>query len=199
MTRRSALAAVGIAAVAAAGLAAMGRSWWCACGSPLLSWGGPWSWDIWSEHNSQHLVDPYAFTHVQHGVLFYLVLRLVLGARRADLRFGLALGIEALWEIVENTDAVIQRYRETTISLDYYGDSIANSLSDLAMCAIGFTLARKLPAWITVTGYVAVELGLLATIRDSLTLNVVMLVAGGSPLGEAIAAWQSGGRPGAGP
>src|SRR5262245_40072488 len=43
-----------------------GRPWWCHCGKHFL-----WVGDIWSEHCSQHLVDPYVFTHVSHGMIFY--------------------------------------------------------------------------------------------------------------------------------
>lgn len=177
------LAAIGVvvAAIMAAVLAAMGRSGWCSCGSPI-----PWSFDIWSAHNSQHLLDPYSFTHFQHGLAFFALLWLPL--RRWDLawRFALALCIEAAWEILENTDQVIEHYRETTISLDYYGDSIANSISDLLACALGFLFAARTRWWLTLGLFVGIELVLVLVIRDSLLLNILMLLL---PL-EGIRSWQ---------
>jgi hypothetical protein len=178
-----ALGAVGTLAGALI-LHGMGRRLWCACGSPV-----PWSWNIWSEHNSQHLLDPYTFTHVLHGVLFYAVLWSVFRARWPAARALLALAVEVAWEIAENTDAVIESYRESTISLNYYGDSVANSVADVLAFALGYALALKLPARVSVAACILVELALLLTIRDSLLLNVVMLVY---PI-EALKTWQMGG------
>ena len=164
-------------------LAAMGRSPWCPKGDWL-----PWSWDIWSAHNSQHLLDPYTFSHVLHGVLFYGALRL-LGERWADVRLVLAVALEAAWEIVENTDRVIEHYRETTISLDYFGDALLNSGADVVAMGLGYLVAARVPWWASVLIFVATEVALALWIRDSLLLNVVMLVC---PI-EAIKAWQMGG------
>lgn len=166
-------------------LARQGQPLWCACGgiSPL-------SLDIWSRHNSQHLVDPYSATHVLHGLAFYGLLWLVTARGRLALpwRFAAAVLLESAWELLENSEAVIRRYREATISLDYFGDSVANSLSDVAMCAAGFAIAARLrPPWAAAL-FVATELLLLATIRDSLVLNVIMLVA---PL-PGVKEWQMG-------
>ncbi|MCA8924367.1 MAG: DUF2585 family protein [Planctomycetes bacterium] len=163
----------------------MGRSPWCSCGSPV-----PWSFVVQSKHNSQHLLDPYAFTHVLHGVLFcagtWLALGRWLGPRA---RLLVALSLEGGWELLENSSWVIERYRAETISLDYYGDSVINSLADVGACALGFYLARRLPLWGSLVLFCAFELLLLLWIKDSLTLNVIMLVY---PL-EAIRSWQSGG------
>ena len=177
-------AAIGLTAVDALVLHLMGRRLWCSCGS--LS---PWSWDIWSSHNSQHLIDPYTFTHVLHGMLYYALLRLLLRSRWPPLRALLAVMIEVGWEIGENTNAVIAAYREATIALNYYGDSIANSMSDVLAFALGYTVAIRLPVWASVVAFVAVEAALLLTIRDSLILNIVMLL---HPF-SAIKAWQMGG------
>ena len=159
-----------------------GRVWWCECG--LLN---PWSGEIASQHNSQHLFDPYTFTHILHGVMFYFLLWLTL--RRwfgiAE-RFVIAIGIEAVWEVIENTSIVIERYRETTISLGYYGDSILNSLTDIIACAFGYLLAMWLPVWFSVVLFVGLESALLLWIRDSLVLNIIMLIY---PI-EAIREWQ---------
>ena len=180
------LAFVGVLAATAAVLDAMGRSWWCSGPSPWM----PWSGDIWSRHNSQHLLDPYAATHVLHGLLLYGALWLVLGARTSRaVRGWLALAVEVAWEIIENTPMVIERYRDTTLALGYYGDSVINSLADILSFVAGFWLAAVLPVGLSVTAFVLVEAVLVATIRDSLTLNVVMLVF---PV-EALKAWQMGG------
>ncbi|MFN9968944.1 MAG: DUF2585 family protein, partial [Phycisphaerae bacterium] len=99
---------------------------------------------MWSRHNSQHLIDPYSLTHVLHGVILWGILSLSLSRQRPQVLFCLAMAIEALWEIVENSPIVIDRYRTVTISLDYTGDSIVNSLGDLASCAIGYLIAVRL-------------------------------------------------------
>jgi hypothetical protein len=146
-------------------------------------------------HNSQHLLDPYTFTHILHGVLLYAVLWLLLSNRMAaSWRFVLALGLECAWEVFENTPMVIDKYRTETISLGYYGDSISNSVGDILACAVGYSLAMTLPVWISTVGFVAVELFLLWWIRDSLLLNILMLVW---PV-EAVKSWQEGEASGAG-
>jgi hypothetical protein len=164
----------------------MGRRLWCACGSPM-----PWSWDIWSSHNSQHLIDPYAFTHFLHGLIFYAVLRWALRGRWPLARVLLALAIELAWEIGENTDTVIQAYRDSTISLNYYGDSLLNSLGDVAALALGYLAAARIPVWLSLALFAAIEVGLLLAIRDSLLLNVLMLLY---PV-PALKAWQMAGAP----
>lgn len=170
-------------AVAVVVLRSMGRVWWCACGSLA-----PWSGDIWSSHNSQHLFDPYTFTHVLHGVAFFAILWVPLRNRSLALRAALAVSIESAWEVIENSEAVIQKYREATISLDYYGDSVLNSIADVGACLLGFAIASRLPWWASLGLFVATELFLGWWIRDSLLLNIVMLVW---PL-EAIRQWQMG-------
>jgi len=178
------VAAVGISALGAIVLHLMGRRLWCACGSPV-----PWSWDIWSPHNSQHLIDPYTFTHVLHGVLYYALLRMVLGARWPSARALLAMTAEVAWEIIENTNEVIAAYRDGTIALNYFGDSVLNSLGDVGAFVLGYTAAMCVPVWISVVGFAAVEGSLLLTIRDGLLLNILMLL---HPI-QAIKVWQMGG------
>lgn len=175
-------ATVAIVVVMMTVLSAMGRVWWCEAGDLV-----PWSWDIWSRHTSQHLIDPYTFTHILHGVGFYGLLYLV--ARRwvpVRGRFLIAIGIEAIWEIAENSTFVIERYREVTISLDYFGDSVLNSLSDVTACGSGFILASLLPAWGSWVFFFGVEALLILWIRDSLIINIIMLLF---PI-EAIKQWQ---------
>lgn len=176
-----AVAAIVIAATISLNL--QGRVWWCEVGDYA-----PWSWDIWSKHNSQHVIDPYSFTHILHGVLEFWLIGLVFGRLSLTWRFALAILIESSWEVAENTSYVINRYREETVSLDYFGDSIINSLADIACCAIGFVIAWKLRFWLSLVLFVATEIILILTIRDSLIINIIMLV---SPV-EAIKKWQVG-------
>ncbi|MFI5382280.1 MAG: DUF2585 family protein [Tepidisphaerales bacterium] len=178
------LAALAVVTAAVVQLRRQGRSWWCACGRPDLWWG-----DTQSAHNSQHLFDPYSLTHILHGIAFCGALAVV--ARRLSVawRLCLAVSLAALWEVIENTDTVIERYRDVTSSFGYHGDTIANSLGDIFSAAVGFLLARRLGLWWSLVLSAAVEVVLLLWIRDSLLLNVVMLI---HPI-EAVKDWQMGG------
>lgn len=166
-------------------LRVQGRLWWCSCDYLLL-----WSGDPWSSDNSQHLLDPYSFTHVLHGFLFCGAISLVVP--RASLAWGLWLAvlIEALWEVVENSEAVIRRYREETAALGYQGDTIVNSLSDIVLCGLGYVLARRLGFLRTAAIFLLTEAVLALWIRDGLLLNVLMLVY---PV-EAVKEWQAAGH-----
>jgi hypothetical protein len=174
---------IAVCVAAAFVLGAMGRVPWCECGSAV-----PWSWEVWSRHNSQHLLDPYAFSHVLHGILFYPLIWVVLRGRYPALGLVLAAVLEAAWEVLENTERVIQHYRESTISLDYHGDSIANSMADILLCAGGYLIAAAVPVWVAGVGFALTELVLVLWIRDSLLLNILMLVY---PL-EFVKQWQMG-------
>lgn len=158
----------------------MGRLPWCSCGF------GIWTWSAWSSETSQHLGDPYSFSHVLHGIIFFWIL--FFAAKRIPLRwkFMIALLVEVAWEILENSPLIINRYRAATASLDYFGDSILNSVGDVGFCLLGFWLATKLPWKWTLALVIAIELIMLWTIRDNLTLNIVMLL---SPV-AAIREWQ---------
>lgn len=158
-----------------------GRVWWCKDDAYTL-----WSGAVLSRHNSQHLFDPYTFTHILHGVLYFWIVTLVFRKMPLAWRLFLAILVECAWEALENTNMVIERYRAVTISLDYFGDSIANSLGDVLSCAVGFVIAQKIKLWWSLAFFIIVELVLLFWIHDSLLLNIIMLIY---PI-EAVKTWQ---------
>lgn len=186
--KQNRLAAASIAMlflVAAVALWTQGRVWWCQAGDMM-----PWSWDIWTPHNSQHVIDPYAFTHVLHGVLEFWLIGLVFRKMPLAWRLALAVAIEGTWEVAENSAFIIERYRTVTLSLDYFGDSIINSLADMVCCASGFAIAYKLRFWKSLALFLATEAILIAWIRDSLVINIIMLIY---PI-EALKVWQMTGH-----
>jgi hypothetical protein len=184
MTRARTLAlAFLLVAAAAAILLAMGRPAICTCGTIEL-----WVNQGDSPKTSQMIADWYSPSHVIHGFLFYALLWLTARRWPVERRFLAALLAEVAWELLENTDWAINRYREATIAIGYTGDSILNTVSDIAMMAMGFWLARKLPLWLTVGLAIALELAALAAVRDNLTLNIWMFLF---PT-DAVRAWQAG-------
>lgn len=176
---------LGLIAGQAVALYLLGHPLICKCGYVKL-----WHFDVMSAENSQHIIDWYTPSHIIHGFIFYWLLWLV--SRWIPMSFAtrliLAVGIEAAWEVVENTDYVINHYREMTISLDYYGDSVINSVMDTLFMMLGFFLAAWLPVWLTVTLAVALEVFVGVMIRDNLTLNIVMFLRPH----EAVVEWQKG-------
>jgi hypothetical protein len=178
---RAGLAALLILLATVAILLAMGRPPICACGEVDL-------WGSVGPKQSQMLADWYSPSHLVHGFLFYGALHLAARGWTVERRFLVALFVEAAWEVIENTPAVIDRYRESTIALGYVGDSIVNNMSDIAMMAVGFLAARWLPLWASVAIVLVLELIPLLVIRDNLFLNVWMLLAPN----QAVLDWQSG-------
>ncbi len=178
--------AIGVAIMALAASVELinGRKIWGISGHP-----GVWAGDVNSSHNSQYLTDPYTFSHITHGMLFYALTWLVARNLPVRVRALIALGVEVAWEIVENTDTIIQRYRAATISLHYYGDSVMNSMCDILACMVGFGLAYLLPRRVSIITVVVLEVALALWIRDGLILNIIMLI---HPI-PAIRSWQSGG------
>lgn len=175
--------AIGFILTATAGeLRLQGRLWTCVCPRFL------WTSDAWGSQTSQLFLDPYSFTHLLHGVIFCGLLALLVRGMSKSWRFVAAIVIESAWEIIENTNTVIQRYREATASLGYQGDTVLNSLGDIACCGIGFMLAMKLGWRWSIVLFFAVEAVLLVWIRDSLLLEVIMLV---HPM-NSIKSWQLG-------
>ncbi len=176
-----ALGIAGIVAIGAAALYAMGHPLICTCGNVEI-----WHGEIFSSGNSQHIFDWYTPSHIIHGLLFFCGLWLL--ARRLPMgtRAIIATLVEVGWEIVENTPWIINRYRGTTISLDYFGDSVLNSTTDVLAMLLGFWLALRLPVWASVALALALEFAVGYAVRDNLTLNVIMLVW---PV-EAIRVWQ---------
>lgn len=175
-------AVIGILAIQAAVLLAMGRVPICTCGYVKL-----WHGVVHSSENSQHIFDWYPFTHVVHGFGLYFLTWLIWRRVPLAARFLLAVLLEGAWEIIENSDLIINRYRTATIALSYFGDSVVNSLADMVAMMFGFALAQRLPVWGTITLAVALQVMVTYLIRDGLLLNAIMLIHPS----EAIKAWQS--------
>jgi hypothetical protein len=183
-TSRYLVLTLGVIALTALVLLLMGHPAICTCGYVKF-----WHGEPISSEGSQHLSDWYSPSHVIHGFIFYGLLWLVARRTPVGVRLIAATVIEGIWEVIENTPWIINRYREGTISLDYFGDSVINSTFDILFMIAGFVVAARLPVWLTIAIAIAMELFVGYMIRDNLTLNVIMLLW---PL-QAIRNWQAGG------
>ena len=163
-------------------LFAQGRIWWCKLADTSIYINDAWN----SSHTSQHLLDPYTFTHVLPGVVFFWIALAVFPRMSSGWRFFAATLAESAWEVLENSNYIIEKYRENTASLDYFGDSIANSIGDVLACMAGFAIALNLGRWGSLAFFVAVEVILMLWIRDGLILNILMVIY---PL-DGIKQWQ---------
>jgi Protein of unknown function (DUF2585) len=176
-------AGAGIITLASIVELAIGRRIWGIGGEP-----GIWSGDINSSHNSQFLFDPYSFSHVTHGILLYGLFSAIAHRLSRSTRVLLVIVVESAWEVFENTNFIIERYRAATISLHYYGDSVMNSMCDILCCALGVCIASVLPTRVSIAGVLMLEVALALWIHDGLLLNIIMLI---HPI-PAIRSWQSG-------
>ena len=171
----------GLMLVQAVVLHLLGRVWICACGTIRL-----WVGDMHSSELSQQILDWYTPSHVIHGILFYGLLHLLMPRTPVLTRLAIAVGIEAAWEIAENSPAVIEEYRKQATAAGYTGDSILNSLLDTVAMMTGFALARLLPWQATVALALAAEIVVGAIVHDNLTLNILNFIH----RFPAIEAWQ---------
>ena len=159
----------------------LGRTPICTCGYVKL-----WEPNAFGSGNSQHLSDWYTPSHIVHGFIFYFFAWAIFRRASVAWRFAFAVFIEAAWEVVENTSWIIEYYRGQTVSLNYYGDSIINSLMDTVWMALGFLIAWRAPVIVTVFLVLAMEVIAAYVIRDNLTLNILMFIY---PF-ESVKAWQ---------
>ena len=186
-TKTTAAALIVCSAIAAAMAGVLrldGRAWWCKLSDSAIYINDAWN----SSHTSQHFLDPYSFTHILHGVLMFWIAGSIFKKISPYWQLTIAAAAEAGWEILENSNFIIEKYRANTAALDYFGDSIANSVGDLLACLIGFWIAAKLGLWKSLAFFLAVELILLFWIRDSLLLSIVMLIY---PI-DTLKTWQNG-------
>jgi hypothetical protein len=160
-----------------------GRIWFCKCGELRF-----WTSEPDGPHTSQHLADPYTFTHVLHGFIFLWFVQWLFKRWKWQWQLWLMLAIEAIWEVIENTQWVIDRYRNATAAVGYTGDSILNCVGDLFACWLGVVIARRAGWRIAVILFIVTEVTLLITIRDNLSLNVIQLFLPS----DALKQWQMG-------
>jgi uncharacterized membrane protein YjdF len=134
---------------------------------------------------SLHFTDVYSFTHVVHGPVYFLLLWLIFkkGLKwtlPAGLLFVLAVGIEAVWEIFENSSFVINRYRQNRAYTGYTGDTIVNSVGDILAMMLGYLFTMRFRGFLPAFGLVvALEVGLYALAGDNFTISLIRLIAPG--------------------
>ena len=160
-----------------------GRLWIAASGKINF-----WVSDTFSSENSQHMFDPYSFSHLQHGLVFFFLLLWIFQKLSWSWRFFLSASLEAGWELLENSAFIIDRYRNETAAFGYTGDTVLNSVFDIICCSTGFVIAHYLGGKKTIALFVLIEVVMIVWIKDSLMINVLMLIY---PF-ESIKNWQLG-------
>jgi hypothetical protein len=175
--------AAGLVAAQAIVLFLFGQPFICECGYVKF-----WESVVLGPGNSQHLFDWYTFSHVIHGFIFFWLAKLAFPRAGFNMWLLLAVGVEAAWEVLENTPMVIDHYRQTALAYGYSGDSVLNSVSDTLAMVAGFFLASKWKWWVVVLIAIVLETFTIYMIRDGLALNIINLTA---PL-DFIAEWQQG-------
>lgn len=155
----------------------------CKCGYVKL-----WENDVMSAGNSQHIADWYSLSHFLHGMLIVLGWRLFFP--KLPMRYAFLTGVATAvsWEVVEHSSYVMERFRESTISLGYYGDAVINSMSDATIMSIGLYTATRLSIKHILLIILLFESLSVAFAHDSLILSTIMLI---HPI-DAVRAWQLG-------
>jgi len=87
---------------------------------------------------SKKIFDIYSFSHITHGILFYIIFKYLGFSNR--IIFILSLFTEIIWEIFENTEYIINKYRKKF--KNYKGDSIVNIIGDIIFTIIGIIIAH---------------------------------------------------------
>jgi len=139
------------------------------------TWWPLYTSDWYAPRVSQPLFDPYSLTHVLHGFMMQLVLVRFLGYWEGGL--AIATGLETAWEVFENSDFIMERFREHSgTSGEYKGDSIQNILGDIISMVVGYTMGTVFYQlgvwWLSVVWIVVSELLTFLYMRDSLFLVV---------------------------
>jgi len=168
------------------------------------SWWPIWHRDWYGDNVSKYPFDPYSFTHFLHGIIMFAMFGWWPHTYYPDtieawwwmwlVGAAIQFCIELTWEAVENSEYVINKFRQNSgTSSDYEGDSIQNIVGDLTACTSGWFLS--VVCWLHGVWYLPLiwivisEVGLMLYIRDNLTITVVMMTY---PI-DAIKKWQAQG------
>ena len=149
----------------------------------------------WSPKVSRHPLDPYSFVHCQSGIIFFYLCGYPLlwyfgirkdtyiivnkgknrypGIKCLPLWVGFAIiSIGSLiFEIVENEDGIIEKYRKNHgASSEYNGDSYQNIFGDIIMVQIGYMISWLFLylniSWMSAVWFVVVDVCLILYMRD---------------------------------
>ena len=122
------------------------------------------------DDSSKKLIDIYFFSHVSHGILFYFIFQYL----QIDVLKGLYLTIilEFLWEMFENTDYIIKKYRKKYRNYD--GDSNINIVGDIMGTIIGYIFTYMHP-YMSIVYLVLSELLLIPYKANLLELSIGQL------------------------